>query len=39
MAAIHEAERPSLQLAGTPRTRLFFTGPPQALTVLARIQN
>ena len=39
MAAIHEAERPSLQLAGTPRTRLFFTGPPQALTGLIPLVN
>lgn len=39
MAATHEAERPSLQLAGTSKKRLFFTGPPQALTGLIPLVN
>ncbi|WP_198149003.1 hypothetical protein [Luteibacter yeojuensis] len=39
MAPIHEAGRPSLQLAGVPKTPLFFTGPPHALTGLIPLVN
>ncbi|HRN60954.1 MAG TPA: hypothetical protein PLF73_00635 [Luteimonas sp.] len=39
--ATHEAaaENPSLQLAGSSKTRLFFTGPPQRLTGLIPLVN
>lgn len=41
MAATHEAaaESPSLQLAGSSKTRLFFTGPPRGLTGLIPLVN